>query len=172
MNLDDSCEMTHSDENTSPSFTFYWHSNTENDDELQLSQFSIVPLSCHAEEFQIETESFQISAPDNIVEVADSLDFNSLVTLTIKMDPTNESPNMPTDMTSSPALSDYQETSFAEIGDHMELAIEEVDSSGTFSNYAMSINQCWASKTLEENEYDPSVNPVSHGKSLRLFTQT
>ena len=171
MNLDDSCEMTHSDENTSPSFTFYWHSNTENDDELQLSQFGIVPLSCYAEEFQIETESFQISAPDNIVEVADSLDFNSLVTLTIKMDPTNESPNIPTDMTLSPALSEYQETSSAEIGDHMELAIEEVDSSGTFSNYAMSINQCWASKTLEENEYDPSLYPVSHDKSLLLFTK-
>ena len=124
MNLDDSCEMTHSDETTDPSFTFYWHSNTENDDELQLSQFGIVPLSCHAEEFQLETELFQISAPGSIAEVADSLDFSSLVTLKIKMDPTTESPNMPTDMTSSPALSDYQETSSAEITDHMELALE------------------------------------------------
>ena len=124
MNLDNSCEMTHSDETTDPSFTFYWHSNTENDDEQQLSQFGIVPLSCHAEEFQLETESIQISAPGSIAEVADSLDFSSLVTLKIKMDPTTESPNMPTDMTSSPALSDYQETSSAEITDHMELALE------------------------------------------------
>ena len=125
MNLDDSCEVTHTDNNTNPSFTFYWHSNTitENDDNLTISQFGIVPLSCHAEEFQLET-NLSISIEENIVEVADNLDFSSLVTLTIKMDPTNESPNTPTDMTSSPALSDYQETTSAEIGDHMELALE------------------------------------------------
>ena len=88
-----------------------------------LSQFGTVPLSCHAEEFQLETE-ISISAPNEIVEVADGLDFSSLVKLTLKRDPTDESPRILTDMTSSPALSNYQETTSAEIADHMELALE------------------------------------------------
>ena len=128
MDLDDSCDMTRSEEVTSPFYIFYWHSNTESENSQQISQFGTVPLSCHVEQFQVETQ-LSISAPADIVEVGDNLDFSSLVKLTIKMDPSDESPRILTDMTSSPALTNYQKTSSAEIADHMELALE-----GNFQN--------------------------------------
>ena len=42
------------------------------------------------------------------------------------MDPTDENPTDLTDINSSPALSNYQETSSANIADHMELALEGI----------------------------------------------
>ena len=123
MDLNDSCDMTRSEELTSPFYTFYWHSNTESENLQQISQYGTVPLSCHVEKFQVETH-LNISAPADIVQVGDKLDFSSLVKLTLKMDPSDDNPRILTDMTSSPALKNYQETSSAEIADHMELALE------------------------------------------------
>lgn len=157
MDLNGACR----EENTavSNSYKFYWNAVTG---DSKVAQFGQVPLECTMEMLSLDSTKFEAGAI-TIEKLTNSLAasvLQSSLKLTVKASPSTTNPTAKTDINSAiRALDDYAEASEADIGQHVELVLENADADvDVLGGYSMSLNKCWASEKNEDADKSYNVD--------------
>lgn len=128
-------------------YVFYWKAVTGG-----VSQYATVPLECSLSSVTLDSVENTITDQNITAINEDFSDLSSMVKLTVSVSTSTDNPLVHTNI-ETPAIN-YAEGSTAEIGNHIQLKLDNTDGEDVLSKYSMSLNQCWASKTNVANTDD------------------
>jgi hypothetical protein len=131
-------------------YVFYWKAVTGD-----VSQYATVPLECELSSVTVDSVANTITDQD-ITAINESFsDLSDKVKLTVSVSSSTDNPLL-TAAVNAAGIS-YTEAATAEIGNHIQLQLENNQAEDVMGKYSMSLNQCWASKTNADgvdNIYD------------------
>jgi len=131
-------------------YVFYWKAVTGG-----VSQYATVPLECQLSSVTVDSDVNTIT--DQVITAINEAfsDLSSKVKLTVSVSDSTDNPLVHAAV--GEAGITYTEAATAEIGNHIQLQLENNQVEDVMAKYSMSLNQCWASKTNTDgvdNIYD------------------
>jgi hypothetical protein len=118
-------------------------------------QLGTVPLSCDLGQLEVDSDSVTLTEK-NIAGLSESFTdaISDLVKLAVKVSTSTENPKVNTNVNTETALDYVGAATSAEIGNHVQLLLKKAQPSyDVMNDYALSLNQCWASKTDEDTDH-------------------